>query len=396
MKFGGFYEHQLPKPWNSESEHKLLKNALEQVELSDRCGFDYVWATEHHFLEEYAHSSAPEIFLAAASQRTKQCRIGHGIVHMPPRINHPARVAERIATLDLISDGRCDFGIGAGATETELGGFGVPQAEKKQMMLEGARIVVEMLTQEPFGGYQGQYITVPARNVVPKPLQKPHPPLWMACSNRTSILQAAKLGVGALTFSFVGPEQARQWAADYYRVMEEECEPLGYAVNPNFAITCPFLCDRDDAKVGKLAEENYGFFIYGLGHYSFFGEHEPSVTDIWHEYKHNPKNFAPPEGRTQDCVGTPERLRQQLREFEDVGIDQVVCLSQAGNIPHEMLCSSIELFSKEVLPEFKDRDQKRQAERGVVRARIQEKAMARKAKREVSQERTIIRAAGHH
>src|SRR5271166_3245515 len=131
MKLGGFYEHQLPRPWSGDSEHRLLKDALEQVVLADQSGFDYVWATEHHFLEEYAHSSAPEIFLAACSQRTKNLRIGHGIVQMPPYINHPARVAERIATLDLISDGRCDFGSGAGATETELGGFNVPQDEKK-------------------------------------------------------------------------------------------------------------------------------------------------------------------------------------------------------------------------------------------------------------------------
>ena len=110
MKFGGFYEHQLPRPWTQESEHTLFKNALEQVELSDRGGYDYIWATEHHFLEEYAHSSAPEVFLAACSQRTKNVRIGHGIVQMPPYINHPARVAERIATLDLVSDGRVDFG----------------------------------------------------------------------------------------------------------------------------------------------------------------------------------------------------------------------------------------------------------------------------------------------
>src|ERR1700729_1124569 len=208
MKFGGFYELQHPRPWSDGSEHRMLKNALEQVEISDRMGYDYVWATEHHFLEEYAHSSAPEVFLAACSQRTKNIRIGHGIVQMPPYINHPARVAERIATLDLISDGRVEYGIGAGASETELGGFGVRQDEKKAMMLEGARAVVEMLTQEPFPGMQGKYVQMPARNVVPKPLQKPPPPMWLACSNRTSILQAARLGLGALTFSFVGPEQA--------------------------------------------------------------------------------------------------------------------------------------------------------------------------------------------
>ena len=396
MKFGGFYEHQLPRPWTSDSEHTLLKNALEQAVLSDQCGYDYVWATEHHFLEEYAHSSAPEVFLAAVSQRTKNVRIGHGIVQTPPSINHPARIAERIATLDLLSDGRVEFGTGAGATETELGGFNVPQAEKKDMQLEGMRVAVRMLVEDPFTGHEGQYLTVPARNVVPKPLQKPHPPLWMACSRRESIIQAAKLGMGALTFSFVSPEEARQWVKDYYEVMENECEPLGYAVNPNFAVAAPFLCDRDQNRVEQIGAESYGFFLYGLGHYSFFGEHRPSKTDIWDEYKNNPKQFAPPEGRTQDCVGTPDMLRERLRDFEQAGIDQVLCISQAGKIPHDLLCSSIELFSAEVLPEFKDRELASASKQAERRARINEKAMARKPMVEAPKSEVIIRAAGHH
>ena len=396
MKFGGFYELQLPRPWAKESEHTILKNALSQVELSDRSGFDYIWATEHHFLEEYAHSSAPEVFLAACSQRTKNVRIGHGIVQMPPFVNHPARVAERIATLDLISDGRCEFGAGAGATVTELGGFLVPQEEKKAMMIEGFRVAIRMLVEDPFTGYEGEYVTVPSRNVVPKPLQKPHPPLWMACSRRESILQAARLGVGALAFSFVSPEEAYQWAKDYHTIIENECEPIGYSVNPQLAITCPFLCDRNGERAQQLGMENYGYFIYGLGHYSFFGDHEPGKTDIWNEYHVNPHEFVPPEGRVMDCVGNPEMIRKRLREFEDAGIDQVVCLSQAGRIPHEVLCSSIELFSKEVLPEFKERDlrcARAQAER---QARMTAKAMERKPKVEPVEANTVIHAAGHH
>jgi len=396
MKFGGFYEHQLPRPWGKDSEHQLFQNALDQVELSDRVGYDYIWATEHHFLEEYAHSSAPEVFLGACSQRTKTARIGHGIVHMPPHINHPAKVAERIATLDLVSNGRCDFGFGAGATETELGGFLVPQEEKKQMMVEAARQVVEMFVQEPYSGYQGKYFSMPARNVIPKPMQKPHPPLWMACSNRTSIAQAARLGVGALTFSFVDPGQARQYVELYYKTFEEECEPIGYEVNPQIAITCPFLCDRDDARAQALGMEAYGFFIYGLGHYSFFGAHEPGKYDIWDEFKNHPKEFAPPEGRLQDCVGSPDRLRAQLREFEEVGIDQVVCLSQAAKLPHDLLCSSIELFGKEVLPEFKERDLKNAGKQAERKAGLNELCMKRRPAVEAPKASTVIRAAGHH
>src|SRR3970040_230046 len=135
--FGIFYEHQLPRPWAQDSEHRLLKEALEQIELADRLGIQYVWEVEHHFLEEYSHSSAPEVFLAAASQRTSRLRLGHGIVAIPPAFNPPARIAERIATLDLVSDGRVDFGTGEASSEAELGGFKIEPSEKRAMWEEG-------------------------------------------------------------------------------------------------------------------------------------------------------------------------------------------------------------------------------------------------------------------
>src|SRR5512147_735164 len=114
MQFGIFYEHQIPRPWPKGAEQRLFQEALDQVELADRLGIDYAWEVEHHFLEEYSHSSAPEVFLAACSQRTKRIRLGHGIVQILPKVNHPARVAERIATLDIVSNGRVDFGTGEG------------------------------------------------------------------------------------------------------------------------------------------------------------------------------------------------------------------------------------------------------------------------------------------
>src|ERR1700748_3184901 len=131
MRFGIFYEHQMPRPWEDGAHEKLLRDALEQVEIADRVGFDYVWEVEHHFLEEYSHSSAPEVFLAAASQRTKGIRLGHGIVQIPPQVNHPARVAERIATLDLICDGRLEFGTGESSSAAERGGVLVGRAQKR-------------------------------------------------------------------------------------------------------------------------------------------------------------------------------------------------------------------------------------------------------------------------
>ena len=362
----------------------LLKYALDQVELADHMGYDYVWATEHHFMEEYAHSSAPEIFLAACAARTKNVSIGHGIVQMPPYINPPARVAERIATLDLISDGRCDFGTGEGATEVELGGFNVSQEEKREQWLEGLRVVARMMVEEPFAGFEGKFVKAPARNVVPKPLQRPHPPLWLACSRRETILLAARLGIGALTFAFVSPEESRQWVNDYYETLENECEPVGYAINPQIAMACPFLCDRNEKMVREIAHENHGFFMYGLGHYAFFGQHEPGKTNLWESYKNQDatkivSTIRSRRAQRQNCIGTPEQIRDTLRGFEESGVDQVLFLSQAGNISHELLMSSIDLFGREVLPEVKERDRKCARQKAAVVEGLTRKLLKRKA-----------------
>src|SRR3989449_3202596 len=247
MKFGLFYEHQLPRPydqddWDVEDEHKILKNALDQVELADKLGFDYVFEVEHHFLEEYSHSSAPEVFLAAASQRSKQIRLGHGIVLCPPGYNHPARVAERIATLDLVSKGRVEFGTGESASRLELEGFGIDPTHKREMWLEAIEQIALMMKQSPYPGYDGKFFSMPPRNVVPKPVQKPHPPMWLACSSRPMIHLAAQLGLGALTFAFVDVSEAKHWVADYYDTFKRECTPIGQAVNPNIAMGTGFSC----------------------------------------------------------------------------------------------------------------------------------------------------------
>src|ERR1700752_690300 len=172
MKFGLFYEHQLPQPWSEDSELRLYQQALDQVELADRLGIDYVWEVEHHFLEEYSHSSAPEAFLAACSQRTKRIRLGHGITLMPPNYNHPARVAERIATLDLVSNGRVEWGTGESATAVEMGGFAVNPDDKRSMWRESLGAIARMFVEDPFLGHEGKYFSMPVRNVVPKPVQK--------------------------------------------------------------------------------------------------------------------------------------------------------------------------------------------------------------------------------
>src|SRR5437016_2950581 len=286
MRFGIFYEHQLPRPWTEGAELKLFQDALDQVELADKLGIDYAWEVEHHFLEEYAHSSAPEVFLAACSQRTKRIRLGHGIVLMPPPYNHPARVAERIATLDLVSSGRVEWGTGESASLAELGGFGISVQDKQPMWQEATREAANMLVMDPYPGYQGKYFSMPCRNVVPKPVQKPHPPIWVAASRRETIHEAARDGIGALTFAFIDPAEAIKWVGEYYDIIKSEaCVPIGHSVNANIAMVGGFSCHADAEEARRRGLDGFRFFGYALGHHYIFGEHLPGRTNIWANYE---------------------------------------------------------------------------------------------------------------
>jgi alkanesulfonate monooxygenase SsuD/methylene tetrahydromethanopterin reductase-like flavin-dependent oxidoreductase (luciferase family) len=355
MRFGIFYEHQLPRPWTEGLELKLFQDALDQVELADALGFDNVWEVEHHFLEEYSHSSAPEVFLAACSQRTKQIRLGHGIVLMPPGYNHPARVAERIATLDLVSRGRVEWGTGESSALLELGGYRVPVEEKRNAWREAVEQCANMMAMDPYPGFQGQYFSMPTRNIVPKPVQKPHPPLWVACSNRETIKLAARLGIGALTFAFVDPAEARQWVDDYYRILKEECVPIGHAVNANIAMVSSFGLHHDSEEARRRFQDGFRFFQFALGWHYGFGEQIPGRTDIWEKFQAALANM-PEGGVAEGGISTPQGLREHLRKFEDCGVDQVSFIQQGGRNRHEHICEALELFAGEVMGEFKERE----------------------------------------
>lgn len=375
MKFGIFYEHQLPRPWQPGDEHKLFNDALDQVELADRLGFDFAWEVEHHFLEEYSHSSAPEVFLAACSQRTRQIRLGHGIVLMPPGYNHPAKIAARIATLDLVSGGRVEFGTGESASRLELEGYGVDPAQKKRMWREATEQVCNMLVMDPYPGYQGEFFSMPCRNLVPKPVQRPHPPLWVACSNRDTILEAARCGLGALTFAFISKEEAQQWVRDYYDTFKKECVPIGHCVNPNIAMVAGFSVHEDEAEAKRRGEEGFKFFGFALAHHYVFGEQRPGRTNIWQSFEQLGDQMPGPEGR---AIGTPAQVRETLREMSESGVDQVVFIQQAGRNRHEHICESLDLFAREVMPEFKEKEALRLQRKAEELAPYIEAAMERK------------------
>jgi alkanesulfonate monooxygenase SsuD/methylene tetrahydromethanopterin reductase-like flavin-dependent oxidoreductase (luciferase family) len=386
MKFGVFYEMQLPRPWAKGDERKLFHEALAQVELADRLGYDYAWEVEHHFLDEYSHSSAPEVFLAAAAARTKRIRLGHGIRQVIPNYNHPARTAETLSTLDIMSDGRVDFGIGEGATRLELGGFGIPAKEKRAMSIEAAGEVANMMVMEPYPGFEGKYFKMPCRNVLPKPVQSPHPPMWMACTNRDTIRVAASLGIGALAFSFVNPEEARAWSEIYYGIIaSDKCVPLGHAVNANIAMVSSFSIHHDRAEAIRRGHEGFEFFGYALNAL-VARDTVPGRTNLWGEY------LALRGNRTEELaaaaknapqgggIGTPDDMRQHLRAFQESGVDQVILLQQAGRNKHDHICAALELFAAEVMPEFKAQVEEREHIKAKRLAPHIEAAMSRKPK----------------
>jgi alkanesulfonate monooxygenase SsuD/methylene tetrahydromethanopterin reductase-like flavin-dependent oxidoreductase (luciferase family) len=399
MKFGLFYEQQIPRPpgqdsWDADAEHKMMKDALDQIELADQLGFDYIFGVEHHFLEEYSHSSAPEVFLAAASQRTKNIRLGHGITLMPPRYNHPARVAERIATLDLVSDGRVEFGTGESASEMEMGGFGVRREDKKRMWEEATREVIKMMTQTPYEGTEGEYFQMPSRNVVPKPLQKPHPPLWVASSRRETTMVAARLGMGSLGFAFETPEEAAERAGEYFRLVREECDPMGEAINPALATVSILSCFDTEEEAIARGMEGAQFFAYSLAYYysPVTGvNHKPGEENIYKDFIESPvderwepltprnplrhsarwlwhavrRRVISPSALWQaahrgGCIGTPDTIKDTLRNYEESHLDLMIFVAQCGARSHEDIMDSIYRTGTKVIPEFKERHEKHQ------------------------------------
>ena len=385
MRFGVFYEHQLPRPWNPGDEAKLFHDALDQVVLADRLGYDYAWEVEHHFLEEYSHSASPEVFLSACAALTKNIRVGHGIRQVIPNYNHPARVAEGLGTLDIISRGRLDFGIGEGATRLELGGFNIPAREKRALALEAAEQIANMMAMDPYPGFEGKGFSFPCRNIVPKPVQKPHPPMWMACTNRDTIKIAAQNGIGALAFSFVNPEEAKAWADIYYGIIKsEDCVPIGHAVNANIAMVSNFSVHPDRDEAIRRGQEGFEFFSYAInalvahdaipGRSTLFADFQKSraasdeeIMAVRKAAKYNASG-----------IGTPDDIRQHIQGFQAAGVDQVIFLQQAGRNTHDHICQSLELFAAEVMPQFKAVVAEREARKAAELAPYLAAAMARK------------------
>ncbi|MFP6622482.1 MAG: LLM class flavin-dependent oxidoreductase, partial [Myxococcota bacterium] len=284
--------------------------------------------------------------------------LGHGIVQLTT--NHPARVAERVATLDLLSHGRVEFGIGEGSSVTELHPFDRRFRDKRAVWEDAVRCILPMFQKEGWE-YHGEYFDFPLRNVLPKPLQKPHPPLWVACSQFETIEMVARRGMGVLSFQFISADMAHAWVNSYYNNFTKRQELLAdYATNPNIAVVSQFMCaDSDEEALEK--SDGSSFFQFSLIFYNRHGPIVPGSISLWDEYQ---KWRETEEGqrmrRNRGLIGSPESLRERLKKFEESHVDQVILINQAGNNSHEDICQSLEIFAREVMPEFQERDPEHQ------------------------------------
>ena len=378
MKFGIELGFQLPRPWSRESEAELYESRLTIAELADQLGFDSLWVEEHHFLEEYCHLSSPEVFLAACTQRTTQIRLGFGVMLLPPMINNPVRSAEKVAALDLLAKGRVEFGVGSSSDRLGTTAWGVDWDKRQEMTEEVLGQVARMMVEEPYRGYDGVHFSFAARNVLPKPQQKPHPPLWLACSHRESILKAARLGIGALSFGFTNFDTTKQWVEAYHDTFRREAVPIGYSINPNLSVLSRLICCLSDSEAKRI-EDKVHFWWYSFVHYFGYGSHKPGVTSLWDNYSKSDYKFEWDTG----TIGTPEKISATLREYERAGLDQIVFSIEAGNISHEEICATLELFAKEVMPEFKQREEKRSHLNESLYQSLSQEVMARKEQSDV-------------
>ena len=357
MRFGIFFELSVPRPFSAEGEQAVFENALEQARLADQLGFETAWAVEHHFLEEYSHSSAPELFLTAIAAQTRRIRVGHGAVVCVPQINHPIRVAERAAFLDVLSGGRLEFGTARSSTWTEIGGFQAdPDATKKDWD-EYVRVLPQMWMRERFS-HQGRCFSMPERAVLPKPLQKPHPPMWVTVTSPGTELDAADRGLGCLGVATAGFAEQERRTREYHRRIRL-CEPVGGAVNDRVA-TLNFLYCHENA---ELAAERGLLFLgnFGLLNAHLLFTREAYPTSAYQSLA----NLAPapvrkggpgdraavPEGM---CLGDPGQITEAIKRWESIGVDQInFLLNSVEVLPQEQVLDSLRLFAAEVMPVFR-------------------------------------------
>ena len=356
MKFGLMYEIQVPEPHYPGLEQERYNQVLAQVDLADEMGFDYFWTVEHHFLREFSHCSAPEVLYGAISQRTRRIRIGHAVALLPGQYNHPVRVAERAAVLDILSNGRMDLGTGRSTTLIEMDGFEVNPEDTRAQWEEAVRMIPRMWTEDTFS-HEGQFYTIPPRSVIPKPVQKPHPPMWVACSQPDSFRAAGEMGLGVLCFNLGGYGQMEERVAAY-RSAVKNANPVGKFVNDQVAALCLIHVGENDEEARRVAAPEGEWFVNKAEelYQPWQGRQVPAsyqfAVSAVQEERVN-KTAADHIESGAFAMGDPDTVIKVLKNYEEAGVDQILCFMQMGNLAHSRIMDSIKLFGRHVIPYFK-------------------------------------------
>lgn len=360
MEFGIFNSLYLPKRLSDRdpvgAEHSRLMDEVAWVQAADRAGFKYTWATEHHFLDEYSHLSANEVFLAYVAGTTSNIHIGSGIFNITPPVNHPARIAERAAMLDHLSGGRFELGMGRGSSSTEQKGFGIQDPALTKLMFD--EVVAElpkMWKDEPYA-HDGQFFTMPERNVLPKPYTRPHPPLWVAAGNPGTFEKAAKMGLGVLCFANSSPDELAPLIETYKKNIEK-AEPIGGYVNNNIMVTSQMLCLEDGDRARQIATDITMSYQHSLVFRYLDTFPKPDWVPDW------PATLPEPTAEILKlgvqagtiCIGDPGEVERAVQSYVNIGADQLVFGMLSTTMPIDIAVEAVDTFGRHVLPKF-DKD----------------------------------------
>jgi alkanesulfonate monooxygenase SsuD/methylene tetrahydromethanopterin reductase-like flavin-dependent oxidoreductase (luciferase family) len=356
MEFGLFIGGWVPDYLdgrNDAYEHERLINETRIAEAGDRSNWKYVWVTEHHFLAEYSHISANEIVMPHILARTERIRVASGIINVTPPVNHPARIAERVAMLDHLSGGRFDFGTGRGSSSTEQGGFGITDPElTKEMFDEVMPEFRKMWSQDSYS-FDGRFFSMPERNVLPKPYVKPHPPMWVAAGNPDTFEKAGKLGLGVICFTGGSPEKMKG-LVEVYKEAIKDADPVGDFVNDNVAITTSFMCleDGDAARQAMTTSRNGRQQSLVFKYLDTFPK-PPGVPD-WPVEIPDPtlEDLAVGFAKGTSIVGNPDDCAEALQKWQGIGVDQLIMGPTGSAWPYELVEESVELLGNKVIPQF--------------------------------------------
>ena len=358
MKFGLLYEIEVARPWGETSVSDCFWEALEQVKVAEQAGFSHVFVVEHHFLDMFSLSSAPEVWLSAVAQHTSKIRIGHGVRLLPFHYNHPVRAAEMAATLDIMSKGRLDFGTGRSASAIELEGFGIDPKTTRAQWDEALHMIPKMWTQETFS-WDSPTFKVPPRNVLPKPVQRPHPPIWMSGTQPESAVIAGERGVGFMHFSISDPIGMDEKVRSYKDALKR-AKPVGEFVNDAFAAFTMMFCGEDDADAVRRSEKGFTWYANLVELvYASLGTLAEDESYAWYRERiakqaYRERDIQELIDRHSAIVGSAERCIDAVRWYESQGVDMMLFLVQSAYIRHDDICGSLRRFGREVIPRFGD------------------------------------------